>query len=258
MKRALTLVALCLFAAAHVAGQTRAGAEEEVRRLGQQVVGLYGQGKFDEALPLARRAVELAEKGLVPGHELTSVALANLANIYVRRGEMPKAEETFERILAARERAQEPSSAQVSKSLNTFMCVLGARLSPDAAGKKALEKFQRVEAVIKADSLAARRPALPLKKGELTGGREQRRPDLQYSKEAAEAGASGTIIVRAVVDESGRVVGAKALDCAHPLLKPAAEEAARATVYEPFRLGGEAVRVETLMLYHLALSVSPR
>lgn len=257
MTRALTFVALCLFAAARVAAQTQTGADEEVRRLGQQVVGLYGQGKVDEALPLARRAVELAEKSLAPGHELTSVALANLANLHVTKGELPKAEGAFERILAARERAESASSAQVSKSLNTFMCVLAARLGPDGS-KKALEKFRRVNAVIQADSLAARRPAAPVAKGELTGGRERHRAGVKYSKEAAEAGASGAIVVRVEVDESGRVVGAKALDCTHPLLKAAAEEAARATAYEPFRLGGEAVGVETLMLYHVALSVSPR
>lgn len=258
MKRFLTFVAVCLFVAP-CAAQTSAqpDAEEEVRRLGQQAVSLFGQGKIDEALPVARRAAELAEKSLAPGHEMTSVALSNLANLYVRKGEPAKAEETFERILAARERTDGPSSALVSKSLNSYVCMLGARLSPDGE-KKVFEKFQRVDAVIRADSLAARRPARPLKKGELTGGRELRVGELKSSREAAEAGAGGAIILRIAVDESGRVVAAKALDCTHPLLRRAAEEAALATVFEPFKLKGEAVRVETLKLYHLSLSLWPR
>jgi TonB family protein len=71
----------------------------EASKLSVQVVQYYKEGKFDEALPLAKRAVELREKALGHEHVLVGDALANLASIYIGKQKLGDAGSAFERVL---------------------------------------------------------------------------------------------------------------------------------------------------------------
>jgi TonB family protein len=71
----------------------------EATNLSVQVVQYYKEGKFDEALPLAKRAVELREKALGREHVLVGDALANLASVYIGKQKFGDAESSFERVL---------------------------------------------------------------------------------------------------------------------------------------------------------------
>jgi TonB family protein len=71
----------------------------EASNLSVQVVKYYKEGKYDEALPLAKRAVELREKALGREHMLVGDALANLASIYIGKQKLGDAGSSFERVL---------------------------------------------------------------------------------------------------------------------------------------------------------------
>jgi TonB family protein len=71
----------------------------EASRLSVQVVKYYKDGKFDAALPLAIRAVEIREKALGHEHALVGDALTNLASIYLGKQKFGDAESSFERAL---------------------------------------------------------------------------------------------------------------------------------------------------------------
>src|SRR5215207_7228536 len=105
LKTALALFALALLArgasAAQGAGQ---GEAAEADRLNADVVRLYGAGKYDEALPVAQRVLELREKALGGDDMRVAYALANLANIHARRGNYREAEPHFARALAVAEK----------------------------------------------------------------------------------------------------------------------------------------------------------
>jgi TonB family protein len=53
--------------------------------------------------------------------------------------------------------------------------------------------------------------------------------------------ASGQVVVRVLVDEGGKVVSANAMS-GHPLLRQAAETAARSSRFNPVRVSGQAVK----------------
>ncbi len=53
--------------------------QAEAERLGAQVIRLFGEGKFDEALPLAERVLDLSEIGFGPGDASVANAASNLA-----------------------------------------------------------------------------------------------------------------------------------------------------------------------------------
>jgi TonB family protein len=86
---------------------------QEATRLSESVVKLFGERKYDEALPLARRALELRERALGPEHLLVGYALKNLGAVQVGKGSFGEAEKTYQRALDVLEKhaATQASSA---------------------------------------------------------------------------------------------------------------------------------------------------
>jgi TonB family protein len=78
------------------------------------------------------------------------------------------------------------------------------------------------------------------------------KPEPPYPALAKAARASGTVTVQVVVDETGKVVEAKAVS-GHPLLQSAAVAAARQATFKPTYLGGEAMRVKGVLTYNFVL-----
>lgn len=72
-------------------------------------------------------------------------------------------------------------------------------------------------------------------------------PTLPPLAKAAKAG--GTVIVQVMLDEDGKVISAHAVS-GHPLLKPAAVQAAYAARFTPTKLSGQAVKVTGVITYN--------
>src|SRR5258706_9909763 len=62
--------------------RTSAAEVAEEAQLNASLVELYKAGKFDEALPVARRLLELREKMFGPEDPVVGIALSNLAEIF--------------------------------------------------------------------------------------------------------------------------------------------------------------------------------
>lgn len=78
------------------------------------------------------------------------------------------------------------------------------------------------------------------------------KPEPAYPPLAKAARASGTVVVKVTVDETGKVVSAEAV-AGHPLLRPAAVAAAREAKFTPTLLSGTPVRVTGLLTYTFVL-----
>jgi TonB family protein len=70
-----------------------------------------------------------------------------------------------------------------------------------------------------------------------------------YPPVARAVRASGAVSVQVLVDESGNVVSASAVS-GHPLLRPAAVSAARASRFQPTMLSGQPVKVSGVIVYN--------
>lgn len=102
-------------------------------------------------------------------------------------------------------------------------------------------------------------PPPPLKKetpaktvittGGVVNGKATFLPPPPYPAPAAAVGASGTVSVRVLIDEKGDVASAKA-DSGHPLLRDAAEKAARRAKFSPTLLSGQPVKVNGVIVYN--------
>jgi TonB family protein len=90
--------------------------------------------------------------------------------------------------------------------------------------------------------------------GALRSGKALSLPRPRYPDAARAAGASGPVTVALVLDPSGTVRRAEAV-CGHPLLRAAAEEAAKKIRYSPTKVNGTAVSVGGLVTYNFVNQV---
>ncbi|EAW37505.1 kinesin light chain-like protein [Lyngbya sp. PCC 8106] len=93
---------------------------EEANRLEQQAVQLYQQGKYNEAIPILKRVLEIIERLLGENHPDVAQSLNNLAILYRDQGRYSEAEPLFQRSLTIYEKALGENHPDVAQSLNNL------------------------------------------------------------------------------------------------------------------------------------------
>ncbi|HZS05149.1 MAG TPA: TonB family protein [Blastocatellia bacterium] len=143
MKKLLSGFSLCLFIIAPAQNSQSSGHQSpqqgEAARLHATVVKLYNEKKYDEALPLARRVVELRETELGKEHELLVASLVNLAMIYKARQDYFNAESAFRRAIKIREKI----SGEQSPLLHDHLIHLAWVIYANGNSRGAEEIFKR-------------------------------------------------------------------------------------------------------------------
>ena len=95
------------------------------------------------------------------------------------------------------------------------------------------------------------KPSAPISGGVLTG-KATYKPTPPYPPIARAARASGTVVVQVTVDESGKVISARAVS-GHPLLQQAAVQAAYQCRFSPTLLSGQPVKVTGTISFNFQL-----
>ena len=116
--KTLSLIATVIFLPTAVAFAQGAGIEWET--LNQETMELYRTGKYDRALVVAKKSLELAERNVGPDHPAVAISLNNLALLYKTQGDYAKAEPLYKRSLAISEKALGPDHPDVATSLNNL------------------------------------------------------------------------------------------------------------------------------------------
>ncbi|HEX8748298.1 MAG TPA: VWA domain-containing protein, partial [Pyrinomonadaceae bacterium] len=88
--------------------------------------------------------------------------------------------------------------------------------------------------------------------GGVLNGKALSLPKPDYPAAARALGANGTVVVEVTVDETGKVIAARAVS-GHVMLRPAAAAAARQARFAPTLLAGQPVRVTGTINYNFAL-----
>jgi len=87
--------------------------------------------------------------------------------------------------------------------------------------------------------------------GGVLNGKAISLPHPEYPQAAAAVRASGAVSVQVTIDENGNVISAAAAS-GHPLLRAAAESAAREAKFSPTLLSGNPVKVSGILTYNFA------
>ena len=114
-QKMIIALALCLVGASAVLAQ-----QEKWNELNQEVVKLNQEGKYAEAIKVAEKRLEMAERTFGPDHPNVATSLSNLAELYDSQGKYSEAEPLFKRSLAIREQALGPDDPDVAASLNNL------------------------------------------------------------------------------------------------------------------------------------------
>lgn len=117
----------------------KSGELQEASRLSTQVVELYNKDRYDEAMPLAKRALEIRERALGASDQLTGDALQNLASLYAAKKNYGEALSLYKRALAIFEKALGPENAKTANIIQN----MGWLFYADGNTSKAEENFQR-------------------------------------------------------------------------------------------------------------------
>lgn len=116
---------------------------KEANDLSSQVVRLFGEKKYDEALPLAKRVLKIREGKLPASSPRIAAALTNLAEIYLAKEKLGDAEPLYQRALAIYEKSQAAPDPLVGQILDRLALL---RFAKEDYGK-AEELYQRAIAV---------------------------------------------------------------------------------------------------------------
>ncbi|WP_375327584.1 tetratricopeptide repeat protein [Microcystis sp. BLCC-F210] len=92
----------------------------EAERLNQQVIQLYQQGKYNEAIPLAEQALAIIKQQLGDNHPLTAQSLNNLAFLYDSQGRYSEAEPLYKQALAIIKKQLGDNHPLTAQSLNNL------------------------------------------------------------------------------------------------------------------------------------------
>lgn len=140
----LSVVAFLITAApAQSANEPNSKAAEEAKSLNLQAVKLYREGKYDEAIPPARRSLEIWEKEAGKESQQVANSLLNLAEIYRAKKAYPEAENFYRRVL----KVEEKRLGEGNPALCRVLLNLGWMQHVNSQASEAESSFKRMIAI---------------------------------------------------------------------------------------------------------------
>ena len=100
--------------------RAREDGPDEAAALSERVFQMYEQGRYQEALPLAQKALALREQALGPDHPDLTPGLNNLAALYDVLGDFDRAEPLYLRALAITEKSSGPDHPDTAIGLGNL------------------------------------------------------------------------------------------------------------------------------------------
>ena len=96
------------------------GQSPELMAAYRQSGELYAQGRYEEVLPFAEKAMRLAEHEFGPNHPTTATLINNLGEVHRAQGGYAEAEQLHKQALTIREKALGPGHPDVAQSLDNL------------------------------------------------------------------------------------------------------------------------------------------
>jgi TonB family protein len=192
---------------------------------------LHKQGKLDESIKDYSQAIRLAP---------------NFAYHFGNRGDVYSEKKEYEKAIADYSEAikLDPKNAYFRHDRAEAYRALG-QVDLAVKDEAAVETAPGSPSPESDEAMKSERA--PISGGDLTR-QAISLPKPAYPPIARAARASGLVVVRVTVDESGRVVTATAVE-GHPLLQAASVAAARQAKFEPRKLDGQPVKVSGMITF---------
>lgn len=234
-----TLEAQSLFERALKAYERALGPENVKlsRVLDRLALTYYGSGSPAETEKAYKRSLAIREKAFGPEHADVAESVYHLAEFYQFQGEYKKAEPLYQHLIAIREKQQSQPEA-LAEAMERYACLLHKTKRKDEA-----EQLERQGRAI------VHPPGWRFIEGGVINGKALDLAAPSYPQEARSARASGKVVVRVLIDESGKVIRACAIEGPNLLMK-VSESAAYHSRFSPTQLAGTPVKVNGVIVYN--------
>lgn len=134
----------------------------EARKLNLEAVKLFGQARYDEALPLATRALELRQKALGPNHQDLIPLHTNIAEMYRAKNQPGQARSYFERALTIAEKAYTENSLKTAQLLDKLGYLANDQREHDDAARFFTRSLEIKDKVLSQDDPSTARTVFAL------------------------------------------------------------------------------------------------
>ena len=188
--------------------------------------------------------LRLEKKLLGAEHEDLTKSIYILAELYQAANDYPASEQMYRRVVATSDKTLHPMNSEFALALGRYGCLMRKNRRPAEAEKLEIRAYGIPvgEANDKIQSTAIP----PFKK--VKNGKMLNMPIPSYPKKAKQAGISGTVYVRVVIDEEAKVILACAVS-GSPLLAPAVEQAAYRARFTPTIVNDKPVKITGVLTY---------
>ena len=237
---------------------TQAAEAAEAEQLATQVVKLYNDRKYDQALPLAQRLLELRQRTVGADHFLTGQALENLAELFLAKGKLKDAESYYEKAIPIFEKSA-PEKRNVIVLLERYACVYAGDMANEklpairerAVAGKSVVPPKREEP---AETKGWHAPLFKLYNGhdrDEMGCELLKLPFPEIPMEARLNHTRGGVVTKVTVSETGKVIKVQIL-CGNPVLARAAALAASGARFKPASIAGKPIQFFDVIIYRFA------
>lgn len=220
--------------------QTTSNTVAEADRLMDEVLRLYSEDKIDQAIPVAKRALEIRETLLAAQDLRIASAASNLAQLYILKRKYREAEPLLLRAIQVNQAKLKPSDPELTGALERYACALLQREK-----RKQLNEFEK----LRAEELK-KTPEHDLYWGNLsvvTKAITMPRPE--YPQQARLASEGGIIQIRVSLDEQGQVTKATSVCGGHRDLVAVSVAAAMQARFKPVIIDDRPVRIMGYLVY---------
>lgn len=296
MMRIPLILIMCLVLVAAVNAQTNPASSPQsenpesarAKQLNASMIEMYQQGKYDEALSLAKQRLEIigkveGENSLPYANALDDVAaiyvkkpkyddaitfhqralsiyeklsgmdspdvlrpLYELAVLYDTRNDSKKAEPLYRRAVAIKDRVSGFNNLDDALMLLRYSCTMRRNKNPEADSTET----RAFSLILKEKGDQLDKIHLP---GECLRTKAISLPPPRYPAEARAARATGKVEVEVLVDETGKVISARALN-GPATLRNASVQASYVTRFQPTIVGGRGFKVWGIITYTFTIS----
>jgi TonB family protein len=198
----------------------------------------FSQGDFRKSEADYTRALAIREQTLGKEDLDYAKSLYSLAEFYRLTGKPEKAEPLYEQAVILRGKLLGRSHPDYLKARERYFCLAYQTHQADK-----LKDFMARLGEKRGDS------APDIIEGNVLNGRAISLPKPYYTLEAHRLHLQGMVVVRIIIDETGRVVDAKDMCGSNPLLLKSSLESARAARFTPTLRAGQPVKVSGVLTY---------
>jgi TonB family protein len=199
--------------------------------------------KYDEGIDFQRQALSLYEKLLGADSPNILIALYELAVMYDTRHAYDKAEPLYGRAVAIKERLSGFNDLDDAQLLLRYACTMNRNQKKAEA---APIEARALNIIVKEKGPQVDTINFP---GECLGGKALELARPHYPAEARAARASGTVEIEILIDETGKVISARAMN-GPPMLREAAVQASYKARFEPTIVAGKAFKAWGKITYN--------